>query len=1166
MTAWTLIFRSLFFYRRSHFAVALGVAAATAVLTGALLVGDSVRSSLRHLTLDRLGQIDEVLVTDRFFRAQLADELSQSKAFQEHYRALAPAVLFPSVTLETRSDKQTHRAANVLALGCDERFWKLGSVMPDKIPGTDEIVLNAPLAAALQAQVGDEIILRLPSVNQVPADSPLGRKNDRIQSVTGLKVVAIVPAESLGRFALRPSQAEPWNAYVAPSTLQSALQQDDKVNMLLIAGNDPHTPPGDKASAALASALAPTLEDFGLRIDRIRRTFTPKESNEEQLVYDYYHVSTDRMIFSPESSAVISKALAEYHPQPLLTYLANTIAKQGEKEGVPYSTITAIDSVPVIGPLLNDAAAPIQLADDEIALNSWTAEDLKVNLGDSIRIAYFSPETTHGQAIETSATFKLKFIAPLTEPAAGFNRDRPAIYHAPPTLVNDPDLTPIVEGITDQDSIAKWDPPFPFDRKRVRIVEDDNYWQNHRTTPKAFLSLAAGQKLWGSRFGNVTSFRIPATADINEELLRNKLLTALRADKAELGFTLLPVKQQGLDASNGSTPFDVLFLFLSFFIIASALMLVAVLFKLGVQQRVTEVGTLLAMGWRGSQATWSLLREGLCVSLIGAALGVVLGIGYAWLMLAGLRTWWVGAITTPFLQFDWTTRSLLIGFISGVIVSLLTIYLSLRQLRSLSTRQLLAGQLVNDKALKSRSRLWNIVALALVFVAVGLAGLATTLGGEAQAGAFVGGGAAVLTALLLAAWNYLRVPRRATLASAGKLSLGRLAIGAAQRNPSRSTLTMGLVAAASFLIIAMSSFRLDPSKSGAGGFDLVATTSQPIFVDLNDATVRDDLFHDNAQKLKEATILGLRYRAGDDASCNNLYQAAQPRVIGITPALIKHYDGEHTTPFEFAASSAQSPEQKHNPWRVLSGPPTPSGDAIPVVLDKNTAMYSLHLYRGIGEEFDVTYEDHTKLTFRVVGLLSNSILQGSLAMSEADFVKYFPAISGYRYFLVQGPAAELDEINSVMSERLNEEGFAAQSTVKLLTALLAVQNTYLSTFQSLGALGLLLGTFGLATVQLRSVIERRSELALLQAAGFARSRVAQLVLIESVWLLLGGLGAGVLAALVAVLPHILLGGARIRLDELAIMLGIVLAVGLVSSLIAVRATMKADIIAALRGE
>ena len=56
--------RSLRHYWSTNLAIALGVAAATAVLTGALIVGESMRSSLRELTLQRLGKIDEMLVSD----------------------------------------------------------------------------------------------------------------------------------------------------------------------------------------------------------------------------------------------------------------------------------------------------------------------------------------------------------------------------------------------------------------------------------------------------------------------------------------------------------------------------------------------------------------------------------------------------------------------------------------------------------------------------------------------------------------------------------------------------------------------------------------------------------------------------------------------------------------------------------------------------------------------------------------------------------------------------------------------------------------------------------------------------------------------------------------------------------------------------------------------
>src|SRR6187399_1795025 len=79
-----LILRGLAHHRRIHFAIALGVMAGTAVLTGALVVGDSVRGSLTHLALDRLGTIDEVLVTDRFFRTELPQELAAQPEFKQH--------------------------------------------------------------------------------------------------------------------------------------------------------------------------------------------------------------------------------------------------------------------------------------------------------------------------------------------------------------------------------------------------------------------------------------------------------------------------------------------------------------------------------------------------------------------------------------------------------------------------------------------------------------------------------------------------------------------------------------------------------------------------------------------------------------------------------------------------------------------------------------------------------------------------------------------------------------------------------------------------------------------------------------------------------------------------------------------------------------------------
>jgi hypothetical protein len=430
----------------------------------------------------------------------------------------------------------------------------------------------------------------------------------------------------------------------------------------------------------------------------------------------------------------------------------------------------------------------------------------------------------------------------------------------------------------------------------------------------------------------------------------------------------------------------------------------------------------------------------------------------------------------------------------------------------------------------------------------------------------VGGGAALLAGLLSLIWVQLK--RGGAVRTSTHLSILFLAVRNAARNPGRSATTIGLMSTACFLVVAMSSFRLDPSASGAGGFDLVGESSQAVFEDLNDTQVRADLLADSAEMLEGGFVFSLRLRDGDDASCNNLYRPSQPRVIGVTPQFVEYFDDPMVQTFSWGATSAETFEEQVNPWRLLLQPADADG-AIPVVIDLNTATYSLKPKVGLGSVYEAEYGDGRVLRFRVVGLLENSLLQGSLVIGEPNFRTAFPDVQGYRYFLIKSPEGKSDQVASLLEDRLGDQGLDVIETNALLTQLLAVQNTYLSTFQSLGALGLLLGTFGLATVQLRNVLERRGELALLRAAGFRRRRLALLVLAENTFLLLAGLSTGVVAALLAVLPHKLVGDAAFSLTlllDLAIMLGIVFFVGLVASMVTIRATLRAPILESLREE
>src|SRR5262249_21418246 len=131
MTFTALLLRHLRFHWRGNFAVLLGVAVGTAVLTGALLVGDSLRGSLRDLTEQRLGWVDNALLAGRFIRESLATELRVDTAAQPNKveRASATIMLRGSLSKETEalegkpSGGSERQVTGVTVVGSDLSFW-----------------------------------------------------------------------------------------------------------------------------------------------------------------------------------------------------------------------------------------------------------------------------------------------------------------------------------------------------------------------------------------------------------------------------------------------------------------------------------------------------------------------------------------------------------------------------------------------------------------------------------------------------------------------------------------------------------------------------------------------------------------------------------------------------------------------------------------------------------------------------------------------------------------------------------------------------------------------------------------------------------------------------------------------------------------------------------
>ncbi len=1162
MSMFQIAFKSMRHYWRSDLAIAIGIAIATAVLTGALIVGDSMRGSLRELTLERLGRIDEILISDGFFRQALAAELAATDVFRGSYEFALPAILFPDGSVESVGSDSDIRSNRVMVVGIAPNFWELGdkTIAPVQPLSGREVAINTTLAEQLritQQEVDNRtarVTVRIPKPNAMPADSVLGKTEDLVASFVDLKVVSLVPTRSLGRFGLHPTQSNPANIYLPIDLIADELARGvlshkadaAQCNTLLIASRDRQHPPSSEVTSALQSALRPALADVGLALKAARLNFGPE--GQAETIFDYFSLSSDRMVL-PDS--VVDSAL-EVAPlsQSVMTYLANDLVLSGSSDGIPFSMVSAIDFDSYFQLETADGKPIAEPRSDEIVLNQWAAADLQARVGDRIRMTYYEPETTHGKQVERSIELTLSAIAKLTEPAEPPRYRRrsgvtPAVYDARPTMANDPDLTPQVPGVTDAESIEKWDLPFNT-ADRIRAVDDD-YWTYYRTTPKAFVNLELGRQLWGSRFGKTTSIRMPAT-DVSQKQLAQLVRDQLVDDKSLQGLELISIKRNGLRASSGSTPFDILFLSLSMFVIAAAVILVSLLFRLALARRAAEVGLLLAAGFTVRQVIRTWLVEMVMIAVLGAFLGSVFGLGYAWVVIYGLQNWWVGAISRPFLSLYVAPVSLMLGTFVGVLICVVTIYVSIRKAGRVPARRLLSGSGVDsvDQPGKQVRRVTVGVALVLLVSAAGLAVVATRLGGEPQAGAFMGAGFLVLVACLILVRHHLGNNRPLD----ANLSLVVLGMLSARRAPLRSTLTIGIVAVASFLIMAVSSFRLAPTELGTAGFAFVGRTNEPIFADLNTTEGRREVLGD-VMVHPESEIYSLRYKSGEDASCNNLYQSTQPQVLGVPQSLISRLSDRSRGEFLWAGSTADSQEERANPWQLLNRPV--EDDAIPVVIDKNTANYSLKIFSP-GGIYTVQYDSGETVKFRVVGFLSNSVLQGNLIISEKNFIRSFPDLGGYRYFLIeQGPPnlsanpAPLVPIEEALETSLSDVGFDAQSASQMLMDFMQVQNTYINTFQTLGALGLLLGTFGLAAVQWRSVLERQSELGLMQAVGFSRVQLGRMILIENAWLLSMGMAIGVGSALVTTLPHYWVGGATVPWLALFLTFAVIMVIGLVAA-------------------
>jgi ABC-type antimicrobial peptide transport system permease subunit len=266
---------------------------------------------------------------------------------------------------------------------------------------------------------------------------------------------------------------------------------------------------------------------------------------------------------------------------------------------------------------------------------------------------------------------------------------------------------------------------------------------------------------------------------------------------------------------------------------------------------------------------------------------------------------------------------------------------------------------------------------------------------------------------------------------------------------------------------------------------------------------------------------------GDDASCLNLNRIAQPAILGVDPEALSG---------RFSFATRMKGLDAEDPWKALYE--SLEDGSIPAIADQTVIQYGLG--KKVGDELLYQNEKGDTLRLKLIAGTTPSIFQGYVIISNEHFLKNYPSNSGSYVFLIDGEPEQDEAIGEELRSVFRDYGWEMESTAKRLVEFYSVTNTYLSIFLALGALGMILGTIGLAIILARTILERRREIALMQAIGFGTRQLFRLLVNEYLLLLVAGVLTGFVTAVVATLPSFISSNTDASLGTVALITAIIL--------------------------
>jgi len=230
-------------------------------------------------------------------------------------------------------------------------------------------------------------------------------------------------------------------------------------------------------------------------------------------------------------------------------------------------------------------------------------------------------------------------------------------------------------------------------------------------------------------------------------------------------------------------------------------------------------------------------------------------------------------------------------------------------------------------------------------------------------------------------------------------------------------------------------------QSGTGGYLFWAESTVPILKNLNSPDGNEKYGLTDEKALQNVNFIQMLSLDGNDASCLNLNQVAQPKILGITP---QYFDQKHSFSFVNLETSINT----QHPWQALDK--SIAAGIIPAFADQTMIQWGLR--KKVGDTLMYRDEFGKILKVKLMGGLDNSVFQGNILVSAELFRKYFPSVGGTKVMLVDGDFAKRSAISERFEYLFQDYGLVVTPASERLAQFNSVENTYLSVFMILGGL------------------------------------------------------------------------------------------------------------------